>query len=480
MKTILTLTSLFIGLVLFSQPVTETFSGNNFNWIQTVDGPLFLDADNGLAGLEAPAGSGLSPLFSSSLWISGINANGEILSSAQPFSCNTQWDNEYCEFGPGPLRLDGTAYSPGEEAGYNRFWFVSSDEVDTHNSYYDCLSDPGCDVANQFPNGYEIPEDILNWPAEGDTSDGFSPTLAPFFDRNADGSYNANEGDHPSFCGAFTSYAIANDVVGTNLVEGSQSLGIEVHTMVYGYLSAMPSLFNTLFFSLKIINRSSNIYSDFYIGRFSDYDVGNPHDDYVGTDVERAMVFGYNGDLNDEPSIAGSGYGTDVAAIGLKVLKGPLSDPDGMDNIALSDYGEYSSGWDDGIVDNERIGLSSSMSNTNVGAGISVYPFLPFEFHNYLNGTWPDGTGQIFGGSGYNAAGLGIPARYVFPGLSDPYHYGTDGVDPNYPDPAGWTEESEGHAPSDRRIVASSGRFHLCSGRCTNHRLRIHICAGVA
>ncbi len=326
------------------------------------------------------------------------------------------------------------------------------------------MADPGCNTSDQFPNGYQIPEDITSWPAQGDTADGFSATLAPFFDRNTDGLYSPNEGDHPIFCGDFATYYISNDVAGANQITDFPSLGVELHTSVYGYDSAVPSLFNTLFVQIKIFNRSPNTYTDVYIGRQSDFDLGNPQDDYVGTDVERAMVIGYNGDMNDESHTSGPGYGTDLGIIALKTLKGALADPDGIDNIGQNNYGPWSTGWDDGIVDNERIGLSSSMSNTNVGAGISVYPFLPFEFHNYLNSTWPDGTGQIFGGSGYNAAGLGIPARYVFPGLSDPIHYGTDGVDPNYPDPAGWTEESEGHAPFDRRIVASSGPFTFAPG----------------
>jgi hypothetical protein len=54
----------------------------------------------------------------------------------------------------------------------------------------------------------------------------------------------------------------------------------------------------------------------------------------------------------------------------------------------------------------------------------------------------------------------------MFPGDSDPYGWGTDGLitQASWNDPDGWTEKNSGNTPADRRFVQSAGPFTLEPG----------------
>ena len=71
-----------------------------------------------------------------------------------------------------------------------------------------------------------------------------------------------------------------------------------------------------------------------------------------------------------------------------KILAGPYLDPNGIDDAGpfsgSQEYGNYTKGWSDGIVDNERMGLSSSMYTSN-SAGPLGDPVVSIEYYKYLN-----------------------------------------------------------------------------------------------
>jgi hypothetical protein len=463
----------FISLLLtvtvvngFTQSATYFFEGNNFRWAQVTDGALFFDDANAMAGIEIPAGQNNHTIFVSTLWVGGINQEDELRIFFKRFCVN---DEVNCENLWGPLASGG---SPNEEElaqQYNRFWFVTSEEVTTHIDYFECLDNPNCDVNQTFPNGYDIPEAFMTWPAHGDTLLGFDFYLAPFFDANSDNVYNAEDGDYPIFCGDFSTYLIRNDVGTQTIPVDPEDIGIEIHTQVYGYNSPTNSLFNSLFVQHKLINRGSNSLSNTFLTNWVDFDIGNPNDDFVGTDVSRSMFYAYNGDPDDEESPSGPGYGEDLPAMGVRILGGPFSDSDGLDNAKLSSdyetYGNQTLGYEDGIADNERLGLSASVFHNNAsGPTFAQDPQIGVHYYNYMKGLWRDGTPISFGQWGYNVDGNGIPAQYFFPGTTDPLNLGTNGVEPNYPIVGGWTEENEDHIGSDRRMLGSSGPFTFLPG----------------
>jgi hypothetical protein len=179
-------------------------------------------------------------------------------------------------------------------------------------------------------------------------------------------------------------------------------------------------------------------------------------DDYVGTEVSRSMFYSYNSDGNDELSMLGPGYGSDLPIMSVKVLAGPFKDPDQIDNQALVQgyYGNETSGYSDGIIDNERLGLYSTLFY-NDGLGD---PQSPLDYYRMMRGMWKDGAPQTFGGFGDDSAST-LTAKYGYPGMSDPLNSGTNGVDPNYSFEGGWTEDNAGHDGGDRRMIGSSGPF---------------------
>src|SRR5205085_10095938 len=69
-----------------------------------------------------------------------------------------------------------------------------------------------------------------------------------------------------------------------------------------------------------------------------------------------------------------------------------------------------------------------------------------------------------YGGTGYQTAGA-PQCNFMFPGDSDPFHIGTDSVNPGFD----WTETlpcvgCAPNEPSDRRFLQSAGKFTLFPG----------------
>src|SRR5690606_9603222 len=85
---------------------------------------------------------------------------------------------------------------------------------------------------------------------------------------------------------------------------------------------------------------------------------------------------------------------------------------------------------------------------------------LAAHYYGYMEGKWKDGLPLTYGGTGYSTDPAAVPARYQFPGDSDPLGAGTNGeaMPP-------WTESSAVNMPGDRRGVASMGPFTLSPGQ---------------
>lgn len=463
-KYYLILLACLLGVSSIAQTGVVNYERNNFTWTQNTSGMLFYNSETMGPGLEVPAASGIYSVYAHNLIFAGLNANGEVHSHFQSYCQSPQ--AESCENVYGPVKIGGEINNNDEVMQYNRFWFVTRDQVETHMAYFECVNNPDCDDAVDFP-GHQIPDDFLDWPAHGDEGLGFAQYLAPFFDVNNDDIYNAEDGDYPNFCGDFTSYLIHNDVGTVESTYNQQYVGLEIHTQVYGYDALAGAEFNTLFVRHKVINRSDETYADCYMGNFTDFDLGDSGDDFIGTDVSRSMYYVYNGNAFDAGSSSGPGFGDDLGAVGVKYLGGPYMDDDGEDNPFDSGgtYGNIGPGWGDGIVDNERLGLSSTIVSSSGSPSEMEIPVSPIQHYNYLTASWNNGLPLTFEGNGYNPDCTDcVEAQYSFPGISDPLHVGTQGVDPNYDDVNGWTEDSSGLPPGDRRVIAGSGPFTFAPG----------------
>jgi hypothetical protein len=397
-----------------------------------------------------PKGGELHTIFNFTLWLGGIDENNQLRVAAERYQ---QIGVDYWT-GPLSFNINNAWIDSTVVANWFKIWKLSKEEVEYHVLHW---NDPG----------YEPIENILNWPAHGDPEIGQSFYLAPFIDTNSDSIYEPLQGDYPLIRGDQTLFFIFNDQR-LHTESGSQPIGIEVHGFAYAFNAPeYPQLNNTTFLSYKIFNRSQHTIADAYTGLFSDLDIGYSWDDFVGCDVTRGAYYCYNSDDFDEDFIMNYdtlfGYGEYPPAQGIVVLGGPYMDADSQDNpFGGCDESINGVGFGDGVVDNERLGMNNFIYFNNTGS-YQGDPQYDYQYYNYLKGIWKDSLVMQYGGNGHPSSGAyGPAAHFMFPGLSDPCYWGTEGIPPY--GPVDWTEVTAGNTPDDRRGLSSMGPFTLEPG----------------
>ncbi len=401
--------------------------------------------DGDLTHFNFPADSPTSVCYTSSLWIGGVDEDSTLYLAAERFR------DDGTDFWPGPLSFQDSVYvDTATVQQYNRVWSITTRQIAQHCNNY------------MMP-GYEPIEAIKTWPAHGDITKGQDFYLAPFRDINGDGIYNPYEGEFPEIRGDKAVFFILNDKRVHHETWG-QGLDIEIHVMAYLFEENNPykDLENALFFNYKVFNRSEQNYYDTYMGIYSDIDIGHSKDDYLKCDVQRGAYYGYNGDDFDGETDSLYCYGENPPAFGVVMLGGPYLDADGTDNpTGGCDASISGVNFGDGIPDNERFGMERFIYYNNNYTNFDPIedPEYAHEYYQLMKGIWKDGQPITYGGIGY---GGNQPCNYMFPGLTDPCFYGTDGEEPE--GEIDWTEETEGNEPADRRGVGISGPFTFEAG----------------
>ncbi|NOR87942.1 MAG: T9SS type A sorting domain-containing protein, partial [Bacteroidales bacterium] len=403
-------------------------------------------------GYFYPADAKTSPVFNYGLWMGGKDQNGNLHLAAE------RYRNNGADFWSGPLSVDGLALSDSINAGkWFRTWKVRKTEVLEHINNY------------QNPN-YQIPEAIETWPAHGDIRQ--AEFLAPFVDVDLDEEYHPENGDYPLIKGDESIFFIYNDHLEHGETDGLP-LGVEIHCMAWGYneSSETDELNNTVFFNYKFFNRSMQTYNDTYIGVYTDFDLGFAYDDYVRCDVSNGNYYVYNADDYDEDNLSNDpngediwGYHDNIPTQGTCILAGPFMDSDNMDNpLGECDEGVNGAGFGDGIIDNERYGMTGFTYYSNWPTYMKS-PQYAHEYYNYMQSIWSDESPLVYGGLAHpTTEGDSLfPARFMWPGDSDPCNWGTGGLEPSWD--SLWTEETTGNMPSDRRAVAGIGPFTFEAG----------------
>jgi hypothetical protein len=448
------------------QAQSVEFPAENINARLNPNGTFFYFLENEGPGFEAPANSGIHAIYTSSLWIGGIDENDTLRLAARQY-CQTDEDLG-CDFAQGPLSDDGLGtWTETLANAYAGVSIVTADQIEMNGIYWDCIGNPDCDINAVFPDGYEIPLHFYTWPAAALPDLGAGENLAPYYDYNADGTYNPENGDRPQICADIAAYTIFNDNATPHGETAGKRIGLEVHAMMYAYYNSGAAADNTVFLKLKLINRGPHTLHDTYAGIWADIDLGNFNNDHLGSDVARSMYYGYNGTDTDPSGPFANGYEDDLGIIGIRTLAGVTADPDGMDGEAIPapymSYGNKTTGWGDGIADNERLGMSSFIHPTAPGQGFPTptsNPNIASEYYTFLKGIWKDGTVMSASNLGYSPT-IVYPTKYGFYGDSDPLFWGTNGIDWNIPS---WTEVSGGISPGDRRGLSSTGPFTFAPG----------------
>ena len=339
-------------------------------------------------------------IFASGIWLGGMVGNEMRFAGTDygPF-----------EFFPGPL--DDQGNPPADCTPYDRIYSITRADLDA------------------FEAGEPHTADIEDWPWE---------LGAPVVDGDGNpNNYDLAAGDRPELIGTQTAWWIMNDVAGPHGWSQSAPLGLEVQVTAFAFRRA-DALNNTTFYRYKLIYKGNEQLTNAYFGIWSDPDLGNAGDDFVGSDTTLGMGFVYNGDDFDDTSV---GYGGTPPALGYDYFQGPLVNNDGVDND------------EDGTVDedDERIAMTKFVYYNN-DSSPQGNPFTGAEAYGYLRGIWRDGAPITLGGTGY---GGDVPVDFMFPG---------DPVTGQF-----WSEENTDNAgarntPADRRFLLSSGPFVMNPG----------------
>jgi hypothetical protein len=412
----------------------------------------FWDLDDSLH-FRVPKNQLASSLLNSALWIGGFDEQEDLHLAGSRYR---QIGQDYWH---GPV---SDTYDSLYDIRWFHAWKLNRTDIEFHQ-------------ANWWQPGYEPLEDILTWPGNGDVENGQLEQIAPFFDQNGNGIYEPMQGDAPRIKGDQAIFFVFNDARGTHTETDGVPLGIEIHAMAYAFDEPADSaLWNTVFFNYNIINRSDTNYHDVYLGLFTDTYLGYMWDDRIECDVQNGMYFTYNGetiDGNEDDSLA---YGANPPAQGIMLLGGPLMEPDEIDNPKYDNLGNLicseainGIGFGDGIVDNERLGMSSFVYFNGGGNSYTDDPAIAVHYYTYLQGLWKNGEPMLYGGWGLPYYSVGPECKYMWPRDSDPVNWGTGGIWPNggyNQNGLYWSDEESGANPNDRRGLGSIGPFNLAAG----------------
>lgn len=480
---------------------SSTFAWLNINNARVrvnAGGDMWWDLPGGTgAKYYIPANSSATSLYAGSLWIAGLDVNNQLKCAAVRFR---QVGND---FWTGPLTIDGTAAIDAATCmEYDKMYNITRAEVD------DFLAN--CDESGRPLPGYEIPANIINWPAHGDPSRGMSYYLAPFYDNDNDGTYDPTQGDYPYYdidnvlChtkiptmdesiegsvhgsilvdqiikGDQTIWWVFNDKGNSHTETGGSAIGMEIRAQAFAF-ATNDEINNMTFYSYEIINRSTYTLTNTYFSPWTDVDLGYSKDDYVGCDVSRGLGYGYNG-VNIDGNGETEAYGANPPAVGIDFFQGPYLDPDGIDNPKydangnqLCDESINGVNFGNGIVDDERFGMRRFVYHNNTSSSVNGDPDKAAEYYLLLQGIWKNGERMQYGGTAVpGAAGtVGPECDFMFPFDSDPCNWGTGGIQPNggfNQNGFYWSEETgDNGSPNpveDRRFMQSAGPFTLKSG----------------
>lgn len=384
---------------------SRDLDGNNVRARLYNNGGLFWRGSGNV--YTVPINGTANSIFASGIWIGGRDTQGNVRFVGTAYGPWEMW--------PGPIdQSTGLPANPADCSSFDQIWKVTAD-----------------DLENFQLNGTTT-SDMETWPVD---------LGAPFVDADGDGTYNLASGDTPELIGEQTLWWVMNDAGNQKGWSETAPIGLEAQVTAFAFNTA-DALNNTTFYKYKLIHKGSEPMTDVYFGIWSDPDLGDASDDYVGSDSTLGLGYVYNGDDVD----AGvDGYGTRPPALAYDFFQGPLVPAPGEVFIDP-----------DGTVHNDstRLNMTRFVYYNNDSSPIGNPTGNTDEPYNYMQGIWRDGTPMTLGGTGYNPGSTNL-TQYIFPG---------DPVSGSF-----WSEENTDgvgsrNTPADRRFVMATGPFDLNPG----------------
>ncbi len=333
-----------------------------------------------------PKASGHSPIYAMGIWIGGMVGN-DLRTAGSTY-------NNF-EFWPGPLGADGRPVNPDDCSAYDHLYKVGKDDIQN----YEATGQAAADLA-QWP--YDLGAPVV----DGD---------------GVEGNYNLAGGDRPDLIGDQAVWWIMNDVGNAHRRTQAAPIGVEVRVHAFAFNRA-DALGNTTFFKYNVTYKGSDPLTNTFLSIFSDPDLGDAGDDFVGVDTTLNLGYVYNDNPMDNV------YGPAPAA-GYDFFQGPVS------------------------VTGDTLGVSSFMYFINGGPEGTEDPSVAQEVYNVQQGFWSGGQPLTVGGNGFQTSST--VTKFAYPG---------DPVSGQF-----WSEVNNDNAggrnsSGDRRLVVSTGPFTLQPG----------------
>ena len=421
---------LFLPLVLGFGLVAEVNAQSTSN-CQPALGVAFLDVNNVRASIynngglfwrgsaavyEVPKGAGVQAIFASGIWIAG-EVGGQLRAAATRYG---PW-----EFWSGPLDENGNP--PADCSIYDKVYKVSKADIEAYEVSGTAPPDlrgwpTGLGAPTLDANGERIPFDVT----------------APLAGR-ANRVIDLAAGERPAILGDMSIWRVMNDRGNIHEATSAAPIGLEVHGLAFAFNIA-GDIGNTTFYKYNLFYKGNVPLTNAYLGIFSDPDLGNFDDDYVGSDTTLGLGYVYNADNDDE-----GGYGAAPPAAGYDFFQGPIVPSPGDSALVSGNY----------VQDFKNLEMTTFAFYSN-GGGVTEDPQTGADYYNYMKGNWKDGQPFSVGGGGRDFSTT--PTRFVFTG--DPVS--GEGWSEFNPDPFNGTLGPID--PADRRFVMATGPFTINPG----------------
>ena len=292
----------------------------------------------------------------------------------------------------------------------------------------DSVTSPRCRVFRIRKGWESLPPGSLRDSLETDYNEWPVQDGAPWVDINENGIFERGI-DQPEFIGDEVLWFVANDLDAsrTQFLYGSDPIGLEMQVTTFAYDST-NDLADIVFKKYKLINKSGSTINDMYLSYWSDPDLGDATDDFIGCDTLLNLGFTYNANDYD------SKYGSPPPAVGYNLLRGPIVP------AASYQYGFLNGTWRKGYKNLDMTTFNYSYVND------PTYGDPPPSVYEGTIQTYNLQKGLDRNGNQITNPATGQVTKYCFPG---------DPVTGN-----GWTEQNY-RWPGDKRHYISMGPFNF-------------------
>ena len=247
------------------------------------NGGLFLRGS--AAVYEVPKGGGVHAIYNSSVWVGGL-VGGELRVAA------TTWNPG--QFWPGPLDDDGNP--PVDCSIYDRLYKVSRPDIDDYEATGFAMAD-----LREWPTGlgaptYAAPGNGLDDDADGEVDEEGGEVIAlldqPLAERE-DRVIDLAAGERPAILGDQSIWWVMNDRGNEHLPPRSSTppIGLEVHAMAFAFNAEAPTG-DATFYKYDFFYKGSGTLTDAYVALYTDPDLGNFQDDWVGSEGSHKFKLG--------------------------------------------------------------------------------------------------------------------------------------------------------------------------------------------